>query len=234
MCFWAPHRSGPKARAIIGSRWLGPAVAIAREGRSNLWISFKGKLLKIAAEQVRRATPDEVLSLDAVMSDAALASTLLDGLMEFSEAPFEEPEGPEPPLEMPLLNPGHPKPPDEGLPPEWADFSPFDRPPPETPGAEEPFSAAPPSPADDTFPPVPDEEFDVLSSDDDVPPSDAIEQRRPLEGEPEPKRARLFMGFDAAAPDNPLGKPPPQERPRTQAAHSQQSGTRVLQACRRW
>ena len=91
--FWRRRNSGKKARALWRSGWQGPAVVVATQGRSAVWVSYRGQLLKCSPEMLRKATPSESLTFQEIMRETEIARTLLDGprtpldIIEDSELP---------------------------------------------------------------------------------------------------------------------------------------------------
>ena len=73
--------SGPRGRKtrvdLFNPRYFGPAVVVGQEG-SNVWISHRNRLTKCAAEHVRRATNEELLSFKALPRDQESLNLLMN------------------------------------------------------------------------------------------------------------------------------------------------------------
>ena len=69
---------------LLKAEWHGPATVIGHDG-SCIWCSFRGTCTKVAAEHVRRASPEEMLAFHALpREDKALLDQLFRG-----EAPLD-------------------------------------------------------------------------------------------------------------------------------------------------
>ena len=61
---WAKKdkKSGPQlGKKGLENGWEGPAVVVCVESAASIWVKYRGRLLKLALENVRLATPDELL-----------------------------------------------------------------------------------------------------------------------------------------------------------------------------
>lgn len=90
---WRRRRSGKKSKVIISSRWVGPCTVIGSEGRSAVWCAYRGGILKVAPEMVRRATPSEVRTFAEIVQEVDMAELLLKrgDRVDYTEVPFDDP-----------------------------------------------------------------------------------------------------------------------------------------------
>ena len=87
--FGAEGALGRKPR----SNWCGPGVIIAVQGRSAVFISYRGTVIKTTPELVRRATPSESLTFQEIMRELGSAQALLEGPgFAVEDLPIEVPQ----------------------------------------------------------------------------------------------------------------------------------------------
>ena len=94
--FWRQRRSGKKTKALWQSGWRGPGIVVASQGRSAVFVSYRGAIVKTSPELIRRATPSESLTFQQIMTELSTAQALLDGP---GFAIDEEPLGVPPPFD---------------------------------------------------------------------------------------------------------------------------------------
>ena len=90
--FWRRRAGGKKSKTLWRSGWQGPAVVVAVQGRSTLFPSFCGTLVRVAPEMARKARPSESLTFQELMKEVESARLLLDGPgIPVDDAPIELP-----------------------------------------------------------------------------------------------------------------------------------------------
>ena len=67
--FWEPHASKGRQRQDPG-RWRGPALIILREKHQRYFVSWHGRLLLLAAENIRPASTEEAAAFDLIYEEA--------------------------------------------------------------------------------------------------------------------------------------------------------------------
>jgi hypothetical protein len=67
--FWEPHASKGRQRQDPG-RWRGPALIILREKHQRYFVSWHGRLLLLAAENIRPASSEEAAAFDIIYEEA--------------------------------------------------------------------------------------------------------------------------------------------------------------------
>ena len=51
--FWNRAKRGKKSKVLLRHRWCGPCVVVGAEGRSIVWESWRGTMVKVSPEMVR-------------------------------------------------------------------------------------------------------------------------------------------------------------------------------------
>ena len=99
--FWEPRPSKGRHRPDPG-RWRGPALTLIREKHNRYFISWHGRLLLLAAENMRPASAEEAAAFDMVVSEAEAFSKEWqeEGPPEYEDR-TNDPPPPAPPPEHP-------------------------------------------------------------------------------------------------------------------------------------
>jgi hypothetical protein len=100
--FWEPHPSKGRHRPDPG-RWRGPALTLIREKHNRYFISWHGRLLLLAAENMRPASAEEAAAFDMVVSEAEAFSKewQQEGPPEYEDRTNDPPPPAPPPSEHP-------------------------------------------------------------------------------------------------------------------------------------
>jgi len=92
--FWEPHPGKGRNRPDPG-RWRGPALVLIREKHNRYFVSWHGRLLLLAAENLRPASAEEAAAFDMVYEEAKA----FDGEWEQAGPEYEDRSQDEPPPE---------------------------------------------------------------------------------------------------------------------------------------
>ena len=63
--------------ALVTHRWYGPAIVVGKE-KNNVFVSYRGRVTKVAPECLRKASVAEQMSWDITTKEKALFETALD------------------------------------------------------------------------------------------------------------------------------------------------------------
>ena len=77
-----------KTKALVRAHWFGPATVIGKEGQS-VWLSYRGKATKVAAEMIRRASVEQ-MTLDMLKGETQVMEELLKTGASFRNVLLEE------------------------------------------------------------------------------------------------------------------------------------------------
>ena len=89
--FYRKRTSGKKTKALVSSAWVGPGVVLGHHG-SKAWTAHRSQVVRVAVEQVRRASHEEARTWAELLADTELTRVLLEEAPpHLQEIDFQEP-----------------------------------------------------------------------------------------------------------------------------------------------
>ena len=64
--------------ALVAHWWYGPAIVVVDKVQNNVFVSYRGRVTKVAPEFLRKASVAEQMSWDITTKERALFETALD------------------------------------------------------------------------------------------------------------------------------------------------------------